>query len=465
MDWVQLKSASSVIKSATARLYITLLLAFLAFFLIANSLTPAMGEDYMLIAFPPSEGCENIIDLFSKMIARINLQMGGWNARLGEQLSIVFSCFDRVVFCILNSFVDIYYLVLIQLYAFPSKRSLDERIWSIVVSFVVIMLFQPALGEIFFWRTGSTNYLWGICILLSFALPLRDYLCPESRDLIGGSRLKTVFFAVLGFFAGMTNENSVVAFLALYVGVIVFNMVKRKHLPLWIYTSFCTFLAGFIFLVSAPSTAKRVAYYNEAFGLQDLTAFDYIARTPNVIHSFFSENWIFACIVITLLLINLLIRRSEIVSDPRSFFDPLWWLVLSLVACGALIMSPYVEIRSFLLTDFMLVVCIVYYSYALIGSLKVRRIAFNAFILLLLVSVVPCVQGILSTYQEYFHFSTQRDMAIRASAEDVVIWTPYEGDVYSRVLTTREDYCMANEKALSYYYQKDIHVEADNSKN
>lgn len=183
-----------------------------------------MGEDYLLITFPPNAPPSSISEAFSAIIARILHQMTKWNIRPGDQITIVFSAFDPIVFHICNTIVSLCYLWLVSLYAYPEGAEKRKKLWCIAVSFAIIVLLQPALGEIFFWKCGSANYLWAICVLLTFSYPVWCLCYGNHRDVIKNNPWKTGLLTVFGFFAGMTNENTIPVFLALYL----FAIVSRK---------------------------------------------------------------------------------------------------------------------------------------------------------------------------------------------------------------------------------------------
>lgn len=205
------KKMKGISRNNEYRMVMFLLVVIFAFLLIINFLTPLMGEDIALTAFPKGYQVSNLYELFSGLYRRIYTQVTTWNVRIGEQLSIVFSCFDKAVFNILNSIVTMCYFWLVYQYAFKRKFifTIRNAVYLLFV-FSLVLLFQPVLGQIFFWRTGSTNYLWGLCILLGFALPLRYYVGFESIDLIGNSKIKLFAVSIVGFFAGFTNENTII---------------------------------------------------------------------------------------------------------------------------------------------------------------------------------------------------------------------------------------------------------------
>lgn len=95
---------------------------FLYFFII-NMLTPLMGEDLALTVFPQNAESLSIAETLYLMWMRIYEQMTTWNIRVGEQTSIVFSCFDKVYFNICNSYAAILYISLIYQYAFKKNTA------------------------------------------------------------------------------------------------------------------------------------------------------------------------------------------------------------------------------------------------------------------------------------------------------------------------------------------------------
>ena len=184
------------------------------FFLIMNINTPMMGEDFALISFYPYYEPASTVEHISLIIKRIITQASNWNIRIGEQISIIFGSINIIYYYVGNTIISVLYVLLIPIYAFGKKVKFTERndVISIAMSFGLIILFQPALGEIFFWRTGSSNYLWAVFILLVFTIPLRMIL--NNEDIFKNRKILILLHTMLGFFAGLTNENTVITFIA-----------------------------------------------------------------------------------------------------------------------------------------------------------------------------------------------------------------------------------------------------------
>lgn len=448
-----------------ARLTYLIYISIFTFFLVINFKTPLMGEDIVLSAFPKDYQWVNIAELIDVMARRIYEQMTGWNIRIGEQISIVFSCFDKTVFNILNSFMALAYIWLIKKYAFKNEKIQSDAV-TFLLCFSIIILFQPVIGEIFFWRTGSTNYLWAICLLLGTALPLRYYIGYTSIDIIGDSILKNIGIVVCSFISGFTNENTVVVFIVLYVGVIFYNIIKKRKTPKWIYFASAALLMGFLCMYNAPSTKIRVSTYNNMYGISSMKLEDYLLRVGDVIRRFIADNC--ALIVLTIFVVILyycicIFYKSTQETQITQLFrdgENLGLLFVSSISCGALIMSPYIETRAFLLADFFMTVCIIFYTERLFKKIHVVAKRLIGLVGGVGLSVACIHQGVTvyEEYDKYYDYTLLRDSAIElfTSEEDAFVWGGYQKDCYSRILTTREDYLLGNEVALNAYYGKEI---------
>ncbi len=114
-------------------------------------------------------------------------------------------------------------------------------------------------------------------------------------------------------------------------------------------------------------------------------------------------------------------------------------------------MSPYIETRAFLLPEFMLVVCAVYYADFIRQDFD-NSIVFKTIVPVFLFAVMVWgMNDIYNTYKEYYDFSVKREMAVVLSDSDVFYWGKYWGDLSNRVLTTRENYFEKNIEVVDDY--------------
>ena len=340
---------------------------------IINLLSPIMGEDVALTAIRPHDDIVSLHEFFSKMFAQVKIQATNWNARIGELTSIVFSCFPKFVFDVFNTFATLGIIHIMYRYAYKNgggQRTNYVHLLSFyILTLVLIILFLPKLGEILFWRTGSTNYWWSAGLLLLAGLPLRYYIGSERLDNIENNRWKIILFSALSFAAGFTNENNVCVFLFLYLCTITYDFIKYKREKAWVIMNFIYMSLGYFILLTCQSTKNRIAYYNSTLNIHGTFLENAIERIPNAIGTYFSTNYVI--LIIELAVIVLFITTSaykfkneftqKFIKYLYKNFDVFGVYIVSLIAAAALIGSPYIEPRAYLLCNIFSMICICYY--------------------------------------------------------------------------------------------------------
>lgn len=447
-------------KKSILILNILLMIGITIFFLTINLNIQLMGEDFALIAYYPSNPPTSIIQLIKQIIERIINQATQWNIRLGEQLSIVFGSINIIIFQVSNSLISICYLLLMIIYILAEKIKLNKRFSiTLILSFILTITFQPALGEIFFWRTGSTNYLWSMVILLLFGLPIRFLI--NNNDILKNKFLIATH-TILGIFAGLTNENTGIVFIALYIEVICYYIIVKKKIPVWIFTSFIALCTGFIILFIAPSTAIRIQTYKDIFGIQEVTLKDYIYRLINVIKRFFIDNQALIVLLISSCIIYFICKKENLYHIFKegklllsSSIQNIIMLLTASLSVGALIGAPYVETRAFFIANFFMIVCIITFCLEILDSHQNKFIYLLIFVLgMIFYMAIVQMKEIYSSYKEYNNFIRQREEKIELaknegnSRVDIEI---YEKE-NNRILNTREEYIISNKNYVENYY-------------
>lgn len=433
------------------------------FFLTMNINTPMMGEDFALISFYPYYEPASTVEHISLIIKRIINQASNWNIRIGEQISIIFGSINIIYYYVGNTIISVLYVLLIPIYAFGKKVKFTERndVISIAMSFGLIILFQPALGEIFFWRTGSSNYLWAVCILLVFTIPLRMIL--DNKNIFENKKILILLHTLLGFFAGLTNENTVVTFIVMYTCIIIYRIVKKQEIYLWMWSSFISLVIGFLIMLFAPSTAIRMQTYKEIFGIENVTIMDYIHRGLNIINRFFKENLWLVILLLIILIVYIVLNYSKIKLEiQRKEFKKykiaainLTFLLASALSAGALIGAPYIETRAFFLIDFFMMGSIIYFSIQLIDQIHGKvKIIISILLILLLGAIIKENIVIYKTYNDYNKFVLNNINIIEEGKKNKgssIEIQPYNYK-NNRILNTREDYLQSNLEYLEGYF-------------
>ncbi|MBW6410267.1 DUF6056 family protein [Clostridium weizhouense] len=445
-------------------LFLCILSGMFLFFLSININTPFMGEDFALVSFSSHYEPSSIGEHISLIMQRIIRQASTWNIRIGEQIAIIFCSTNKLYYYIGNAIISVLYVLLIPIYAFGRKMKMTEKndVISVIISFCLIILFQPALGEIFFWRTGSGNYLWAVFILLTFTIPLRVIF--DNRNLLENKKVLILLHTILGFFAGLTNENTVITFIIIYVCTIIYRIIKKQKVYLWIWSSFISLGIGFLVMIFAPSTAIRIQTYKKIFGIEHVTVKDYIYRTINIIHRFFTENIMLVSILLVIIIVYIILnykkineaKQKEQLCKYKSASINLIFLLSSALSAGALIGAPYVETRAFFLIDFFMIGCIIYFSIQIINEIN-KFISAITYLLLGILIILTVKENItiFKTYDAYNKFINTNYSVIqeaKKSNQSSVKISPYN-NINNRILNTREDYIQSNLQHLERYFE------------
>lgn len=350
-------------------------LYFLLIISILNFKTPLIGEDFAL-SIPYATYDIPVIQKIPLIFAKIHYQSTVWNARLGEQLAIVFLGFNKVIFNIVNILVTIGFIYLILVYAEGKILKVNLKVIYLMAVCASLLLIIPIAGDIFLWISTATNYLWGVSLLVLFFLPYRFWY--SGRDLFDNKpKILQIVFSILAFFAGMTNENTVIAVIVMILAG--FLLIKIKLLPPykypnWYWRNLGLLSAGYCYLLFSPSTKFRNQYYIKAYGITENGISFYLNKCVKLIGYYFQNTktllFILGIFIVALLVIYAL-NHSTFKEGRKNHFPVLLFLfATSLVSVFALIFAPYFESRALFFHWFWLFVLLMYCTKEIIAHRK-----------------------------------------------------------------------------------------------
>jgi hypothetical protein len=374
------------------------------------------------------------------IVNAISYQSREWNARLGEQLAIIFLAFPPLVYALINTIMSVLYFFFISYFSFEGKPNISHIHISIAIalSYACVILFMPVTGEIFFLRNTATNYLWAMNVIFIFILP---YFMFHNRN--GSARHPIIMIPVMliiGFLAGMTNENTGIA-VFLGIGIyILYAITHKKRLPIWSVTGFLGLSLGILYLLLSPSTQIRIRYYSSIFIKKDPTFFTYLRRTISVIKDFVISG---SGILIFLFVSVFMYCVTVGLQDAKKLTKQLYMMVFSLISLAVLVLAPYHEIRSFLPAyTFLLVLSCRLISDTVSSAKPIVEKSYGVFSLsLLLVSFL--FSGMVTQRYMYFHREcAELDKEIRKQVSEgnaIVSVRPFITQT-TRYLNTRQKY-------------------------
>ena len=192
------------------------------FFYIFNLYTPLYADDYSYsVSFLTQKRITCIYDIFISQIAHYQTMNG---RSITHFLAQLFLYLGKPTFNIINSFVFILLIYLIYFHSYGTFKNFKIS-WFLLINFILWAL-TPAFGQSFLWLTGSSNYMYGIFIILIFLIPYRislnDNYIKQNNNLIIDI-IKNIVCLFAGFIAGWTNENTGVALIFIIFLILINN--------------------------------------------------------------------------------------------------------------------------------------------------------------------------------------------------------------------------------------------------
>ena len=221
-------------------------------------LTPMMADDfsYSLSYADRTQRIHNLRDIYYSLKAH-RISMNG--RMISHALTMIFLILPKPVFNACNAVNAIFLLYLCHAYY---KENDSEGGWEnlvfVILTALLLWIFMPMFGQVFFWLDGSLNYSWAMSVILLFLYP---YYCRYRMEGEGCKKnvLLTVLYLLLAFAAGSYSENASCA--AIFMAVCFLGIIyrKQKALPLDLVAALVVACLGFIFMMSAPAERGRAA--------------------------------------------------------------------------------------------------------------------------------------------------------------------------------------------------------------
>lgn len=328
-------------------IFYSFILLVAGFFLYINLKMPLVGEDFTMQPWGYNSSPSSLNGKISAIFHTVYYSAILWSPRIGEALSTITSAFPKILFDVVNTILIIWLIIILFVLGygrFPNSNKYFDIFTIFLIVLLLITLF-PLLGQVFFWKTGACNHLWGLILILSFILPFRLNI---SKKIVIKKIYSLILYIILGFFAGLTIENVsavVLGFLFMYY-LISFhkNTIDRKFIFPLISNAF-----GVSILLFSPGTVTRRNYYSK-FGYDG--NFSGIAlflnRFNRVNTDFLKTTWsllvvFFVCLIIYLIVVQKKKHQGErnILQNKSNLLPLIIMLLISYLSVLILITIPY----------------------------------------------------------------------------------------------------------------------------
>ncbi|PWK67046.1 DUF6056 family protein [Aminobacter sp. AP02] len=297
--------------------------------------SPINGEDYALGLIDNGQGIVERLVWFSEHASR---QWWGWNARLGEMLSIFWLAMPNVFLNVTAMLAIVAFCALVSVLALKSTKLDRTFLLAWATSLGLTYILWPRY-EIFFWRTTVAGYL--LPLLLVMLLVAIVSVRPLTHR-VYTSKVPYGLSALLAVLCGLSFEN-LPPLLVVYVAANwYFSPVERRTREHAIKDAgiVLALLVGWGALMLAPSTALRTQWYRDHLGY-DPTAWYWIRRVADVIGRFAVSSAIISALGFAAL--AAMIRKNGIKSQA----DILVLLIPATLCVVSLVAAPYTEPRAF----------------------------------------------------------------------------------------------------------------------
>ena len=319
---------SPVLVSLAASLLIIL-------FSVTFAFSPINGEDYALGLMDNGQSLTARLSWFAGHASR---QWWGWNARLGEMLSIFWLAMPKPAFDVAAILSMVLFCTLISVLALKSTK-LDRRFlltWTVAVGLLYIL--WPRY-EVFFWRTATAGYLFPLTFVM---LLVAIVSVRPLTERVYKSKLLYSLSTFLAVLCGLSFEN-LPPLLVMYVAANWYfsteDRDRRDHATKDAGIILALF-AGWAALMLAPSTSIRTQWYRDHLNYAP-TVWYSIRRIGDVIAKFVVSSAITT--VLGFVALGLLIRKNGV----KSQLDILVLLIPATLCVLSLVVAPYTEPRAF----------------------------------------------------------------------------------------------------------------------
>lgn len=331
-------------------LIVSFLLVFALMFVL-NFYTPMYFDDFRYVySWETGERISSVSQIFPSMKAHYY----GMNGRIPVHfLAQLFLLLKPIVFDLINSFAFALFILLICYYAIGSLKKISAPFYFL--AFLLVWICAPSFGESFLWLTGSSNYLFGPLIALSFLLPYikfynNAFLIKKKWKLL----LFSLFYFLWGILAGWTNENISLCVLIAQLLFIGFSLAVNKSIKLWMISGVLGNLVGSILLFSSPSYSKRSSIWAGNFNIPNMIK-DFIMT----ISGFFSSSYIIIMLICIFIIILIVKHKQQLHIDLlKDYIIAIVFLLTSIAYAASTIACDYFPGRAW--TAEIAMLCIVF---------------------------------------------------------------------------------------------------------
>ena len=229
-----------------------LLVIMMLFFILMNIMIPFYGDDYAFMYTPSGKRIQTFLDVINSTAT----MWMSWNGRiLPNLLGYTFPSFlSESVFDLLNALI--YFLTIICIVLFLWHRW--NKVGIIGITVLLIGLFYINRDDVFYWCTGSVNYLWPLPFFI-----LLLFLAEQTiNDKI---KLPVWIVGILSFFLSLTHEVYIMP-LCGALGILLLHRLFSRKVSLELIIICIGCFGGLAVIMLSPGVFARFSNTTDATG-------------------------------------------------------------------------------------------------------------------------------------------------------------------------------------------------------
>ncbi len=334
---------------------VAIVLAVFVLTLFFNIYTPMTVDDYYYsFNFANAERLSGIADVAQSMQRHYHTVNGRLIPHSIVQTVLMY--FGKgAVANTLNSLMFIALGYLIYKIANTDKEVSPVRLLLI---YLLLYTFSPAIGQTLFWFDGSVNYLWGTTAILAMLYFYNDKFFHPGKYSSPWFLLASL---PLAFLAGGWSENGSSTLLmlqVLYMALYAWTYRKEQKFPLFYALSFVTSFVSWLLMLTAPANAYRRSRFPQ-MGKREMLSMrlnDCFKMLRQYLYPILAM--LFALLILGLFITafkNRFTNKISFVPEKNRLFVSFLFLLASMVANFVMVAAPYGPRSAFSPTVFLIV--------------------------------------------------------------------------------------------------------------
>ena len=251
----------------------------------------------------------------------------------------------KIIFCLLNPLVQ--FCIPYFLFYLIKGRKLNINSQADILPFMLICLLclfaVPSPSSTMFWIAGAFNYSWAFLFCL-FVLCLYRFTYKGGK--FKNTWYMNLLWLIVGFIAGMSNENTGPMMCGVSLCFILFCKYKKIKIPGYVYLCFCGITSGTAVMFGLGGSSERLhgdSFYSffvsSALSSKLLFSLHHFNR-------FLTALYFIPVITFISLLLIALDKKTEVIKQ-ENFILSLFFLLCGFVLAFVLFAAPLVAERAY----------------------------------------------------------------------------------------------------------------------